>query len=76
MVSDTFEFLIQFVLECRNGSAPTAHVRVIDHVEKSGISMSRFVDPSQTRAKQKHAWQEPTLVFVALAMLHRMSTQL
>lgn len=61
MVGDTFEFLIRFVLECRNGSAPTAHVRVVDHVEKSGISMSRFVDPSQTRAKQKHAWERNRL---------------
>ena len=26
MVGDTFEFLIQLVLEYRNGSAPTAHV--------------------------------------------------
>ena len=39
--------------------------------------MSRFVDPSQTRAKQEHALEtDPTSVLVALAILYRVSNQL
>ncbi len=74
MVGDTFEFLIQLVLEYRNGSAPIAHVH--DNTMYCQ-GMSRFVHPSQTRAKQEHALTtDPISVLVALAILYRVSNQL
>ena len=67
MVGESFEILIRLLPECRNGSAPTAHVQVVN-LYNIDVSLACLVllIPARLAQSKSTCWTGTRLQFLLL----------